>query len=207
MQAPRRPATRRRRAAFLAALARASAGASSTSAGASSIRQGEREEGRVERVVRERLRPLETVRPEPERRLRVDVTQAAARLERGGSGGDHDVLDEERPPARADAPVDADVVPDVRLEEEPLEDFGVVEAEEVGVEEHLELGRDVDVGAHVEQEEPGVDEVRLALELARPETRDEAVAALELQSRAGQGQALADPVAEATPGEVRGVEE
>src|SRR3989442_15987284 len=177
MQASRRPATRRRRAAFLAALARPSAGASSTSAGASSIRQGEREEGRVERVVRERVRPLETVRPEPERRLRVDVTQAAARLERGGSGGDHDVLDEERPPARADAPVVADFVPVVRLEEERLEDFGVVEAEEVGVEEHLELGRYVDFGGHVEQEEPGVDEIRLALELPQSETRDDAAAA------------------------------
>src|SRR5256885_14721236 len=111
MQAPRRPATRRRRAAFLAALARPSAGASSTSAAASSIHQGEREEGRVERVVRERLRPLETVRPEPERRLRVDVTQAATRLERGGTGGGVRGLGGGRPPARAAAPVYAGVVP------------------------------------------------------------------------------------------------
>src|SRR5262249_17926675 len=134
MQAPRRPAMRRRRAAFPAALARPSAGASSTCAGASSIHQGEREGGRVQRVVRERLRPPEAVGPEPERRPGGGVTQAATRLERGGTGGDHDVLDEKRPPACPDAPVDADVVPDVRLEEEPLEDFGVVEAEEVDVE-------------------------------------------------------------------------
>src|SRR5262249_13495541 len=85
--------------------------------------------------------------------------------------------------------------------------FGVVEAKEVHVEEHLELRRDLDVRAQVEQEEPGVDEVRLALELAGSETGHEAVAAFELEPRVGQRQALAHPVAEAAAGEIRVVED
>src|SRR5262249_25365453 len=127
--------------------------------------------------------------------------------ERSGSGGDDYVVDEERPPARPDAPVDADVLADVRLEEQPFQGFGVVEAKEVHVEEHLELRRDLDVRAQVEQEEPGVDEVRLALELAGSETGHEAVAAFELEPRVGQRQALAHPVAEAAAGEIRVVED
>src|SRR3989442_164125 len=83
-------------------------------AGAYSVGQGELQECRLQCVVGERLLLLEAVRAEPERFLRVHVAQATPGLQRGRSGGDDHVVDEKRAPARPDAPVDADVLADVR---------------------------------------------------------------------------------------------
>src|SRR2546422_8960407 len=175
--------------------------------GSCSEREGHGEKGRVQQVVGESGGLLEPPGRERERLVRVHVAQTAERLEHAHPARDHHVVDQERPPAETEAVVDADVLPDVRLKEQALEDRGVMEAQVVHVQDRLELRRELDVGAHVEQEEAGIDEVGLALDLAAAEAGDEAVAAHQLEPGAGERQPLAHPVAEAAAGEIRIVED
>src|SRR5206468_6899779 len=98
----------------------------------------------------EAARLLEPLPREQERVLRIDVADAAARLEHGDAGRHDDVLDEERPPPQPEAVVDADLVADAPPELDELERFGVLEAQVVDVEDRLERREDVGVGANAE---------------------------------------------------------
>src|SRR5207249_3524556 len=108
--------------------------------------------------VREAARLLESLRREQERVLRVDVPDAAARLEHGDAGRHDDVLDEEWPPPQPETVVEADIVADAPAELNELERLRVVEAEVVDVEDRLERRQDIGVGADPEEEEAGIDE-------------------------------------------------
>src|ERR1051325_4295821 len=116
----------------------------------------------------------------------VDVAESLKRDEPVDHSGDHDIFRQGRPIGYADAGIGADARVDVVLKQEQLQRLRVDEADEVHVHESAEFRSDVDIGSGIDQRDAGIYEARLAFNLARPETRDEA-AALN-QSDAGAGE-------------------
>src|SRR5688572_16511496 len=104
----------------------------------------------------------------------------------------------------AEAEVGPDEGLDIVLKDEDFEDFGLIEPEEVDVADDPGFGREVGVGAEVEELQAGIDEIGLALLLAGAEIGNEAEALLEVYTE--ELDLLAVPEAENAAAEVGIVE-
>lgn len=112
---------------------------------------------------------------------------------------------QQRPVLDAHAQVGADRAANVALKYVLFEHVGVVEPQKVGVGNQLGLGRNVEVHAHVEQLQARIDEIGLALELARTEIGNQAHALRQVDAQ--QLDRLPLPRAELTTSESRIVED
>src|SRR5208283_2497106 len=104
----------------------------------------------------------------------VDVSKALARNQHLDAAYEDDVLAQERPILAAPAQVGTDEAIDVSLEQELLQNVGLIEPEQVVVGDQLELGSQLEVHAEGGKDQSGVHEVGLSLNLARAEVGHEA---------------------------------
>ncbi len=96
-------------------------------------------------------------------------------MEEGAAEVEDDVVVQERSVLQAQAIVPTDVLPDIRLVQENLQRLGVYEPQVIDVQDRTQLLEDLEIGAEIEEKKAGVDEIRLTLDLAAAQARDEAV--------------------------------
>src|SRR4051812_27935607 len=137
----------------------------------------------------------------------VDVLEALPEGKRLNAADDDDVVTERRTVARTAAKLDADVGANFFLEEQRFHLFRLHEADVAGGEEAAQLRRQFDVGGAVQQEHPGVDEVRLPFILIGTQRGEQADRRLDARASLCEPQSLAVPQAELAAGETRDVED
>src|SRR3954464_5095029 len=137
----------------------------------------------------------------------VDVLEALPEGKRLNAADDDDVVTERRTVARTAAKLDADVRANFFLEEQRFHLFRLHEADVAGGEEAAQLRRQFDVGGAVQEEHPGVDEVRLPFILIGTQRGEQADRRLDARAGLCEPQSLAVPQAELAAGKARDVED
>src|ERR1700737_1945789 len=131
----------------------------------------------------------------------VNIFQALTQLHRLDAADDYDVIAERRPVGGAAAEIDAGVRPDLPLEEQRSHRRGLEETDVAGRDEGAQLGRQVEVRRAVQDEDAGVDEVRLPFVLVRAQRRQQAEGGLDAGACLSEPQPLAVPQTERPAGE------
>src|SRR5262245_45591550 len=105
----------------------------------------------------------------------------------------------------AEAQIGSNRGSNVLLKHERLQDLRLIEPEEVGIGDDLQLGREIRIDSQIEKLQARIDEVRLALEFAGPQVGHQAEPVDQIHAK--QLDLLAIPVAELAAGEVWIVED
>src|SRR5918999_2719369 len=106
-------------------------------------------------------------------RIGKNIAKPTPRLQRRRPKRHREVVDQERPVCHAQTVIKSDVVPDAILKQHQLERLSPVKPQIVRIEHRLDTLRDFNVNAGVVDKDPRVDEVRLSLDLAAPQTRQQ----------------------------------
>src|SRR5580704_890503 len=134
---------------------------------------------------------------------RVDVPQTLIRNQGGRARRDGEIFCERRPVAHADARMNSDGVVNRRLKKNLFERFCAFEAKVIHVGEAAQFRRQIKLSAQIREEYSGIDEIRLAFIFIRAQIRQQAIAGIQRDARAGQANALAIPQAENAAGKFR----
>src|SRR5206468_3859945 len=113
----------------------------------------------------------------------VNVAQAAAGNQSPKSGGDDDVVREQRAILEPDAEVETEFTVNLVSQERGFNGVGFDEVDVVHVDETAELRRDFDFCSNAEEQEARIHEIGLAFGFAAAQIRHEAVALLQTHRR------------------------
>lgn len=132
------------------------------------------------------------------------VVEAAVRNQSGDATDDDHIVVQERTVLDAGTQVGPDLPVDLLLENVLFEHIGPVEPQKVAVIDEPQFRSDVEVHPEIQQKQTRIDEVRLALEFARPQVGHKAHAIDEVHAKQPDGLPL--PITEAAASEVGVVE-
>ena len=141
------------------------------------------------------------------RSIGEDVAKAAARLQSRGAKRQREVIDQKRPVGHTQTVIETDVVANVILKQHQLQRLGAMKAQIVHVDDCFHALRQLDVDAGVVNEDAGIDEVRLSLNLAAAQRRQKTVRLDQAHTRLRQTNSVAHPKRKLPASEVRIVED
>src|SRR5690349_13783145 len=141
------------------------------------------------------------------RSIGEDVAKAAARLQSGGAKRQREVIDQKRPIGHAQTVIEPDVVANVILKQHQLQRLGAMKAQVVYVHDCFHTLRQLNIDAGVVNEEAGIDEVCLSLNLAAAQSRQETIRLDQAHAGLRQTNSVAHPERKLPAGEVRIVED
>src|SRR6185369_16936127 len=108
-------------------------------------------------------------------RVSKDVPEPTPGLQRGGAKVQCEVVDQKRPVSHPQTVIESDVVSNAILKEQQLEGLGAMKTQVVDIDYGLDPLRQIDINASVVNQDPGIHEVCLSLDLAAPQTRQKTV--------------------------------
>src|SRR2546421_4925150 len=164
-------------------------GAWSLELGASSVRQRQRHNSVVEKIIH-----LSRIRSRiPEDRVRVgaiNVLVALPRNQEPGAGGDDDVVRQQRPVLDPETAIEPDLIAGAVREQDLPDYFRLGHPDVVHVQERFQFRRAIGVVSIPEDDRAGIHEVRLAFAFARPQIDHETIALLKVHRGAAEIESL-----------------
>src|SRR5437764_465459 len=127
------------------------------------------------------------------RSVREDVTKAEPGLQRRRAECELHVIDQKRPVLDAYAIIPTNLMPDMILKQNVFERFSAMKTQVVNIEDCFHALSDIGVNARVVNKDAGIDKVRLALNLAAAQTRQNAIGLDQANAGLGQPDAIAIP--------------
>src|SRR5205085_1643421 len=181
-------------------------GAWSLELGASLVRQRQRNNSAVEKIVH--LTGARAGITENRIRVRaINVFVALAWDQETGAGSEDDVVRQQRPILKSETAIEADLVAGAVREEDLADRFRFRHPDVIHVQERFQFRRDIGVVSVSENDRAGIDEVRLPFAFARAQIDHETVALLKVHRCAAEVESLMHEKAERPAEEERLVED
>src|SRR6185295_16161253 len=141
------------------------------------------------------------------RRVSKDIPETTTGLQRGCPERQREVIDQKRPVGHPQTVIESDVVANAILKEQQFEGLGAMKAQVVDIDHGFDPLRQLDINAAVVNQDAGIHEVCLSLDLAAPQTRQKTVRLDQSNTSLREANAVAYPERKLPTGEIRIVED